>query len=351
VEQDRPTIDELWSLVQEQRSKIEALEAKRARRGFFRHMVPGRMALVAVTAFAAVSMVTSSFASVPDSNGLVTICYPNTTTKSPAYVSANGVCGSGWDKVQVVANGAPISASQITGVVGTSNGGTGLSSSGPAGNYLRSNGTTWTSSPIQESDLPNLSDKYVDLSTDQTIGGTKTFTNTIHGSITGNASYATNAGYASSAGHATSADSATNATNFTGSLSGDVTGTQSNTHVVGIQGTGVSSATPSSGDVLTFNGTRWAPSAPGTPGYTTVMTTPSLAARAASEVEASCPSDYPHIISGGYYNYHPYDPSAGTGVRIDGESPNLNNNAWLVNYTNFDSSPDTIYLYALCSSQ
>ena len=79
------------------------------------------------------------------------------------------------------------------GTVGTVNGGTGLTSSGATGNYLRSNGASWTSSTVQAGDLPSLSGTYVDLGTNQTIGGNKTFSNLITGSITGNSATATNA--------------------------------------------------------------------------------------------------------------------------------------------------------------
>jgi len=43
-----------------------------------------------------------------------------------------------------------------SGILGVGNGGTGLTSSGGAGRFLRSNGTTWTSAGISSSDVPNL---------------------------------------------------------------------------------------------------------------------------------------------------------------------------------------------------
>lgn len=49
-----------------------------------------------------------------------------------------------------------VPASNITGVMSVSNGGTGLSAPGAGGNFLRSNGATWTSSAIQTADVPNL---------------------------------------------------------------------------------------------------------------------------------------------------------------------------------------------------
>jgi hypothetical protein len=53
------------------------------------------------------------------------------------------------------------SANTITGVVAASNGGTGLTTSGTAGNFLRSNGTTWTSMPLSSSDVPDLGSLYI----------------------------------------------------------------------------------------------------------------------------------------------------------------------------------------------
>jgi hypothetical protein len=62
----------------------------------------------------------------------------------------------------------------VTGTVATANGGTGLTSAGASGNILISNGTTWTSS------APTiLSGNYVDLTTNQSIAGTKTFTGVV----------------------------------------------------------------------------------------------------------------------------------------------------------------------------
>jgi hypothetical protein len=47
------------------------------------------------------------------------------------------------------------------GIVPTLNGGTGLSSAGSAGNFLRSTGTGWTSAPIQPSDVPGLVGNFI----------------------------------------------------------------------------------------------------------------------------------------------------------------------------------------------
>jgi hypothetical protein len=70
-------------------------------------------------------------------------------------------------------------ANNVTGTVGIGNGGTGLSlASVAAGSYLRGTGTTFAVSPIQAADIPSLSGTYVDLTSNQTIAGTKTFNGT-----------------------------------------------------------------------------------------------------------------------------------------------------------------------------
>jgi hypothetical protein len=77
-----------------------------------------------------------------------------------------------------------VSTGQITGVLATGQGGTGLSSSGSAGNYLRSNGSVWTASSLQASDLPSGNANYIqntavqqassnfNISGSGTVGGT-----------------------------------------------------------------------------------------------------------------------------------------------------------------------------------
>ncbi len=75
-----------------------------------------------------------------------------------------------------IINGQTFPVMGINGIVGVVNGGTGLNITGAAGNYLRSDGANWTSSGIQAGDIPN---GYVDLTSVQSVGGTKTFTDTL----------------------------------------------------------------------------------------------------------------------------------------------------------------------------
>lgn len=63
------------------------------------------------------------------------------------------------------------------------------------------------------------------------------------------------------AGTQVSGNIAGNAAGFTGSLAGDVTGAQATTTVARIQGRSVSSSAPSTGQVLKWDGSNWAPAA------------------------------------------------------------------------------------------
>lgn len=66
------------------------------------------------------------------------------------------------------------------GIVPPVNGGTGLSSVGASGNFLRSSGSAWTSGPLSASDIPDLGGSYIrnatalQSSTNFNIGGTGT---------------------------------------------------------------------------------------------------------------------------------------------------------------------------------
>lgn len=64
-------------------------------------------------------------------------------------------------------------------------------------------------------------------------------------------------GNAATATTATSANSATTATNFSGSLAGDVTGTQGSTSVAKINGAVLGTTTATSGNLLIGSGTQW----------------------------------------------------------------------------------------------
>jgi hypothetical protein len=83
---------------------------------------------------------------------------PADTVRVPGSLFVSGTLTAGMLTIQ---------ANNLTGVVGTANGGTGLSSPGMAGRFLRSDGTNWTSSPFTASDIPFGSDNYIQNSSTQ----------------------------------------------------------------------------------------------------------------------------------------------------------------------------------------
>ncbi len=108
-------------------------------------------------------------------------------------IGGNGTIGGNLTVAGTFTGSVP--AGSITGFLGTANGGTGLVSSGTAGNVLRSNGTVWTSSVLQASDIPSLASSYVQNGTSQqvganfniggngTVGGSLTVGGAINGSL------------------------------------------------------------------------------------------------------------------------------------------------------------------------
>jgi hypothetical protein len=58
----------------------------------------------------------------------------------------------------------------LTGVVATANGGTGLGSSGASGNFLKSDGSVWTSAALSAADLPSSSGNYIQNTTSTQAG-------------------------------------------------------------------------------------------------------------------------------------------------------------------------------------
>jgi len=141
--------------------------------------------------------------------------------RSASATGAVGKCGAdGSVALQlsgVSAPGAslPISlVTDVTGILPRGNGGTGLSSSGSAGNVLKSDGTTWITGAI------NLA------------GGS---------------------------GHVTGVLPASNQASQ--SIGGDGSGTTAALTVIRLQGRDVSNSAPSTGNGLHWSGTAWAPAA------------------------------------------------------------------------------------------
>jgi hypothetical protein len=69
----------------------------------------------------------------------------------------------------------------------------------------------------------------------------------------------------------TPAPYALSATNFSGSLAGDVTGTQNSTTVTKLQNRTVASTAPTTGQVLKYDGTQWTPGTDNTSSYQNVI--------------------------------------------------------------------------------
>lgn len=93
-------------------------------------------------------------------------------------IAQKGDDTAGGTVTDVTAN-APLSVTNGTttpnislAIVPTANGGTGLNSPGPAGNFLRSNGALWTSGPLAAADVPAGSAFYVRNSGSQQSPGT-----------------------------------------------------------------------------------------------------------------------------------------------------------------------------------
>ncbi|MBK9153514.1 MAG: hypothetical protein IPM25_04755 [Chloracidobacterium sp.] len=110
-------------------------------------------------------------------------------------VGGNGTIGGNLSVGGTITGAFNVPASNITGVLGFANGGTGVSSPGVVGNVLRSNGTNWTSAPLMAADIPSLASSYVQNTTTQqvganfniggngTIGGNLTVTGVFNGSV------------------------------------------------------------------------------------------------------------------------------------------------------------------------
>jgi hypothetical protein len=147
--------------------------------------------------------------------------------------------------------GAPLTLS--LGTVGIANGGTGIiTKPTAAAQYLRSSAAgAWDVSGIQAADLPSLSSTYVDMTSTQTIGGNKTFSNT----IIGNAATSTLAATATNALALNSQPASFYATTGVNSFSGNqsVTGNISATGSVSASSGTFSSTVSAAGATLGGN--------------------------------------------------------------------------------------------------
>jgi hypothetical protein len=97
----------------------------------------------------------------PDANQLTLRIAPLTTNRVITLPNATGDVITTGNLADITAVGTIGSGTWNGAAIGAGYGGTGLTSSGAAGNYLRSNGSTWTASAIQADDLPNLGASYI----------------------------------------------------------------------------------------------------------------------------------------------------------------------------------------------
>jgi hypothetical protein len=142
--------------------------------------------------------------------------------------------------------------------------------------------------PLAQGGTGSAIQSFVDLTTNQTVAGTKTYSSPIAGSITGNAATATNA------------NNAATVTTIP-ALSGDVTsnGSSNVTTVTSIKGITLPSSSPSSGNVLTATGattTSWTTPAAGVTLDSTATDIQPLGTRSAGTLSTASKADHVHAM-------------------------------------------------------
>jgi hypothetical protein len=359
IHKQTPTVEELWNLVQKQQAEIEHLRSRRR----LASLVPGRKMLMGMSLLAALAVNGNAFAAIPDTAGVITGCYLPASGIVRIIDTSVASCRAGERQINWYSDGAPIAAGTITGVLPISHGGTG-----------------------------SATQNFVDLSNAQTVGGSKTFTDTINGNVhgdvagnvtgnlkgdvtgnvtgnvSGNAGTVTNGLYntgsyadppwlTSLSGSKISGDISGNAAGFNGRLYGDVIGAQGSTRVTGINGIEVT-GTPSDGQVLQYNGSSeiWEPqSLP--PAYTPSVLVVAKHDEAGIDGGVAfgtvyCPSGYA-AISGGIYtqNYDTY-VSQSFPAGADGYTTHTigsENGGWTYKVNNTDPIyTDHVVAYAVC---
>jgi hypothetical protein len=284
----QPSLSDLWTLIQEQRARIEDLESQvsRKRRTV---RIPTRLFAVLLSLGLALAVSGNAFAAIPDTGGEIHGCYVLPTRLGSSLIfelmdtAIRTTCPGVATPLNWNAYVAP----------------------GAAGHYMRSNGTTWTSSGLQLGDVPDLSGSYVKLDGSNATPG-KTWGINVSGTSAG----------------------------FTGSLSGDVTRGQSSTKVVALQGQPVDSSTPTDGQVLTYSNTdgKWEPKAVSSSLSTQVAWSTHSVACCVDNYQTfdqSCPSGY-SVTGGGFdlsedsqhiFDSHPQDSSTWRVVVTDDLGP------------------------------
>lgn len=214
MNEQQPTTSDLLALIRQQQQRIDELEAgARARRGPRRFWPSGRVASLALTAALA-----ASIAAVPSFAGAANQGNPfwglagnGGTNPANNYLGTSDSAGlsirtAGKEAISIDANQNVTvrhgftAKSGVTFGDGSTQSTAGLSSVAASGPLSSSGGTAPIISlsgvvPIANGGTGSAIQNFVDLSSNQSIAGTKTFSSTIQGDISGNAGTVTHGLY------------------------------------------------------------------------------------------------------------------------------------------------------------
>ena len=132
--------------------------------------------------------------------GAITGTFNGTIATANNALNLGGIPAAQYAQVSALSN---LNASNITsgtlnnarlGIVPAANGGTGIAAPGTTGNFLRSNGTSWTSAPLQPTDFPSGNGAYIQNTTVQQPSSAFNISGTGAATVFDAASHFSNAG-------------------------------------------------------------------------------------------------------------------------------------------------------------